>query len=716
VKRTTSMRDVREHPRTPADPASAAGEVPGGPRSEQVQQDRCWIVTQEYTMSDIVSKASSLKDQLAKRSLSRRRFAGASAGAVAAAMLTGGALPMGAGRVVMAQDGGKEFHAAYPYDGAPPTGHFNSFATTGNILQGPSTVYGDLIIEPLAMFYWESQTWEPLLATDWAFIASGGAAASPAASPVASAEASPVAATKLTAVDPSWFDGTSAVAGKAAVNAQPGADTLVVKLREGTMWADDTPITSKDLVDTVWCLRIMSNVVWNFISDAYAIDDQHAAFPMSVPATVVERYVIRQSNPRPSSIFGEWAQKARDLFGSGKTIDDDEGKQLLDQFNKFRPDKVIASGPFTIDIPSITDAQMSLVKNPKAWNVDKVAFDKIVNYNGETDTITPVVLAKEIDYATHGFAPASEKQMVAEGIRILRPPTYGGAAFYMNFGKLGEAFGDKRVRQGLAHAIDRAQSGTVSLGDSGVGVKLMAGFSDNNVPNWLSEADIAKLDTYDKDADKAAALLQEAGWTKDGDAWKTPDGNAAAFELTFPAEYADYSATGADLADQLTAWGIQATPRAVTYTQVYVDWDKGNFDCGIGGWGNSSNPHPHFSFVVPFLTRNYPIAKNNGGRGIDFPLEQDTEVAGKVNIEELVVDSAQGLDVEKQKAQVTTIAQVFNELLPCIPLYERYGNNAGLEGVRVVAWPPDDDPMLKQSPYGDGIPTLLMFTGKIEAV
>jgi hypothetical protein len=33
-----------------------------------------------------------------------------------------------------------------------------------------------------------------------------------------------------------------------------------------------------------------------------------------------------------------------------------------------------------------------------------------------------------------------------------------------------------------------------------------------------------------------------------------------------------------------------------------------------------------------------------------------------------------------------------------------------------VAWPPDDDPMLKQSPYGDGIPTLLMFTGKIEAV
>jgi len=666
-------------------------------------------------MSDSVSRTSSLKDQLAKRSLSRRRFAGASAGTLAAAMLAGGPLPLGAGRVVMAQDGGKEFHAAYPYE-EPPTGHFNSFASTGNILQGATTVYGDLIIEPLAMFYWESQTWEPLLATDWAFIKAGGSA-TPAASPAASpaAEASPVAAAKLTAVDDAWFDGTTALSGKAAEAAPNDADTFVVKLREGAIWDDDTPFTAKDVVDTFWCLRIMSNVAWQFISDAYAIDDLHVAFPMSVPATVVERYVIRASNPRPSAIFGEWAQKARDLFGSGKTIEDSEGKQLLDEFNKFRPDRVIASGPFTIDIPSITGAQMNLVKNPKAWNADKVVFDKIVNYNGETDTITPVVLAKEIDYATHGFAPASEQQMIAEGIRILRPPTYSGAALYINFGKLGDAFGDKKVRQGLAHAIDRAQNGTVSLGESGVAVVDMVGFSDNNVPNWLSQEAIDGLNKYELDADKATALLQEAGWTKDGDTWTAPGGTSA-FELIFAAEFADYSATGADLAEQLTSWGIQTTPRAITYTQVNPDMDQGKFDLAINGWGSSNNPHPHFAFVTPFLTRNYPIAINNGGRGIDFPLEQETDVAGKVNIEELVVNSARGLDVEQQKAQVTTVAQVFNELLPCIPLYERYGNNAGLEGVRVVAWPADDDPMLKQAPYADGIPTLLMFTGKIEAV
>jgi hypothetical protein len=36
--------------------------------------------------------------------------------------------------------------------------------------------------------------------------------------------------------------------------------------------------------------------------------------------------------------------------------------------------------------------------------------------------------------------------------------------------------------------------------------------------------------------------------------------------------------------------------------------------------------------------------------------------------------------------------------------------------VRVVAWPPDDDPLLKNSPYADGIPTMLILTGGLEPV
>ena len=132
----------------------------------------------------------------------------------------------------------------------------------------------------------------------------------------------------------------------------------------------------------------------------------------------------------------------------------------------------------------------------------------------------------------------------------------------------------------------------------------------------------------------------------------------------------------------------------------------------IRGWGSSNNPHPHFAYAEAFFTNN-TLAVNNGGEGIAFSLEQ--EVNGEmVDLNELVVNSALGLDVEAQKAQIETMATAYNQLLPKIPLFERYGNNAGLEGVRVAAWPADDDPILKNSPYADAIPAMLIYQGLLE--
>ncbi len=638
-----------------------------------------------------------------EKPLSRRRLMGTAAGTAAGALLAGGAAatalagtaPGAGGRVVRNQGGGTEFHSAWPYLDLGSGGHFNSFVTDG--IMNPPNIYGDLIYEPLGLYYWASGEWMPLLATEWASIQGGAtpAAGTPGATPVASPIASPVASPVAGGID-------------------PNADTFQVTLREGVIWSDDTPFTAKDVVDTFWILRIMSNSVWKYIDDVQAIDDYTVQMHMSLPSTVVERYVIR-SSPRPSSIYGEWAQRARDVFGAGKTIEDPEGAQLLEQFNAFRPENVPASGPYMIDAATISNAQFDMVKNPKAWNADKALFDKIVNFNGETDTITAVVLNKDIDYATQGFAVGSEREMIAQGIRILRPPVYSGPALLMNYATLEAAFGDKRVRQGLAHAIDRTRNGAISLAESGVGVQYMAGMSDNLVPEWVAEGDVGTFNQYPLDLAGAEALLTEAGWTKSGDAWNTPDGQPASFELTFPSEFADWSAAGVDLAQQLTDFGIQVEPRAITFTQQPIDVDEGNFQLAIRGWGSSSDPHPHFSYTTAFFTHN-TLAINNGGEGIAYPLVQTTDATGEVDLDALTVQAAEGLDTNAQKADVTTIGLAFNELLPKIPLFERYGNNAALEGVRVVAWPADDDPILQNSPYADGIVTMLMLEGRLEPI
>jgi peptide/nickel transport system substrate-binding protein len=185
--------------------------------------------------------------------------------------------------------------------------------------------------------------------------------------------------------------------------------------------------------------------------------------------------------------------------------------------------------------------------------------------------------------------------------------------------------------------------------------------------------------------------------------------------VSYHAEFADYSATGQNVAQQLAAFGFKTGGKGVTYTQMDVDLYKGNYQMAIQTWGSSKHPNPHFAFVQPLFTYNYPVAANQGGRGIDFDLKQTTST-GPIDFKELVDAAGAGLDEAAQKASVTKVALAFNELLPVVPLYERYGNNPALEGVRVKAWPADDDPIIYNAPYADNFTIMLMLDGRLKSV
>jgi len=400
---------------------------------------------------------------LAARELSRRRvleILGLSAAGAATLAACGGEREDGTGSGG-GGGGPAEFAGAWPYQ-VPPKGHFNLMSgVTDSILGGGA--YQDLLILPGGMYYWDAKEWELLLAESY--------------------------------------------------ETDEEAQTFSYTLRSGLTWSDGKPITVEDVLTTFWCLRIMRNVVWNYLSGIEA-DGNTVVFQMNNPSTVVERYVLRQGI-FSSATYGEFAQRAQDLFNSGKDLDSEEGEKLNQDLQKLRPKELIVSGPFTFDYRSITNAQLTLVKNDKGYLADQVKFDTVTLFNGETPTITPLVLNKRVDYATHGFPVATEREFENKGIRVLRPPVYSGPALFINLDKLPE-FKDPNARRALAHAINRDQNGAAALGDSGKGVKFMAGFSDIQVPEWLSQEEQDRLNPYEFDRDKAASLLTQAGWKKQG--------------------------------------------------------------------------------------------------------------------------------------------------------------------------------------------------------
>jgi len=204
-------------------------------------------------------------------------------------------------------------------------------------------------------------------------------------------------------------------------------------------------------------------------------------------------------------------------------------------------------------------------------------------------------------------------------------------------------------------------------------------------------------------------LLTKAGYTKGGDgAWAGPNGPLE-FELTAPAEFADWSAAAENLASQLTDFGIKTTFRGVQFQQHTEDVQQGKFVIAIRGWG-AGNPHPFFAYEADLLTLNKPVAP---GPGMSFPFTQ--KVDGKdVDLNDLITKTAEGTDEAAQKAPITQLAMDFNTLLPIVPLWERYGNNASLEGVRVDKFPPDDDPIWKNPVYADNPVVVLLLQGKLQ--
>jgi peptide/nickel transport system substrate-binding protein len=550
------------------------------------------------------------------------------------------------------------FVGAWPYQ-VPPQGHFNTFVT-GAITLG---IYYDLIQSPLGIYIWHNNTWIKLLASDWKFDTS--------------------------------------------------SRTFTVKLRSDAKWSDGSQLTSKDVKCTWLIYYMLGHALFNYV-DPKRIetpDPQTVVFHITteVAPQIVERYVIR-TNVRDYRSYGTYCDQIQSLLDQGKDRLSKEVQDLNQNFTNYRPSEMLASGPFMIDVASITDAELWLKKNPNSPLSREVKFDWIRIYNGETPTVTPLVLAKEVDYATHGFPIATEKQFASIGIKILRPPTYFGPALYFNYNHsvYGELFRIKEFRQAIAYAINRTEAGYVSLGESGKPVIYMTGVPETITLAWMSQEDLNRLDPYKYDPAKAETLLKGVGLEKVGGTWYWK-GKPVELEITFPAEFADWSATADNVKSQLEAFGFKVTLRAVTFTQQPIEVQESRFIMAIQSWG-SGVPHPFFSYDSLFGGYNTLKYRGSGKPGMSLDMTWKTKY-GTIDFTNLIIQMGGSFDIQKQREAFTKAALAFNDFLPVIPLWERLGNNPVLDGVRTCGWLPFNDPLYKNSVYTDSFVVIMILKG-----
>ena len=443
---------------------------------------------------------------------------------------------------------------------------------------------------------------------------------------------------------------------------KPGI-AVTFTLREGLTWGDGEPVTSRDARFT-WEVGghpmsgTNSREIYRSIYAFDVIDDRtftihrdrqtynYAMLPLFI--------LLPEHIERPIFEAGPAEYKKRNTFDADPT------------------NPGLFNGPYLIESVE-RGSQVTLKRNPH-WHGQEPYFDYvIVNFIERTTTLEANLLSGEIDMIAGELgvqvdqALSFEKRHGADYNIIFKT---GSQYEHIDLRLDNPILADKRVRKALLYALDREAlvnrlfDGRQTVAHSPIPVEDVAFFPD--------------LPRYEHDPARAAALLDDAGWTlKPGSDIRS---NAAGEPLRIP-----FITTAGDKTRELIAQVVQAqwrelgidlrirneTPR-VMFAQSLTERKFAGM--AMYAWSQSPEPVPR----ALMHSTQIPSPENNFA-GMNYTGFSDTHV------DNLITQLENSLELEERLPLWREIQEIYIEEVPALPLMFRanpYILPKWLQGVR----------------------------------
>ena len=325
--------------------------------------------------------------------------------------------------------------------------------------------------------------------------------------------------------------------------------TWIVKIRDDAYFTDGEKLTARDVAFTYNTLRDTSSVNdFTMLESAEAPDDTTAVFHMNRPYSIWP-YTMAIVGIVPEHAYE--ADYGSHPIGSGRYIMKqwDKGQQVIFEAN---PDYY---GP--------------------APNMKKVTILFM-----EEDAAYAAVMSGQADLA---YTAASYSDQTLPGYELLSFETVDNRGFNLPAVKAGTISGgntgvgndftsDVQVRRAVNIAINRDEMIEHVLNGYG-----SPAYSVCDKMPWYNES--AKTEY---DPEKAAELLEEAGWKAGSDGIREKNGVKAGFTLMYPASDSVRQALAADTANQLRNVGIDVKIEGVGWDDAY---DRAQTEPLMWGWG-----------------------------------------------------------------------------------------------------------------------------------
>ncbi|AWR98235.1 ABC transporter substrate-binding protein [Acidianus sulfidivorans JP7] len=479
---------------------------------------------------------------------------------------------------------------------------------------------------------------------------------------------------------------------------------VTLHLNPAYHWANGQPVTAYDILAT--CL----------VLDAYSA-------PPYPNYTVINNYTITISYPKsyvspylpPFTLLdtvglGEvaviinynlWKPIVSQIEANFTNLQDGKIKPQvfrneIHSFNPalYGPISESYNGPFYV--AGITSSEIILDKNPYYPNANKIPWNQVIIYHySSTDDLLAALKSGQIDllYAGATSLPSSFFSALPSYYKIVSVPNPGGYALYFNFKN--PWLSNVLVRQAIAYVLNRT---AIALAG---GVKYKAVTTPNGIPNFsyfkeFMTPAVSHLNTYQTNLAEATKLLEEAGFTKKGGVWYTPNGTPFTLHIVDTIS----NSPGVEnmltvIESELDSFGIQ-TSYSISLTpsvnhQLYATGT--GYDLVLQSWGGYYPGTIDWGLPLSYLG-GYPYNVTQWDLLAKLP-------NGSVyNLSKLYVESTSPNSTSQLISANDEIAYAMNYFMPILPLVEE--SYIVVYNSQVVSAPPSTSPFWEQTLYGIG--------------
>jgi len=476
---------------------------------------------------------------------------------------------------------------------------------------------------------------------------------------------------------------------------EPGS-TVTITLRNDPphTWHNGDPVTAQDYYDAAVFNKHIGTPEWEFLSDVQIADDYTIEYTLDT--SIRKRFVYWsvlygvEYMTTKHSMFRQHVEALEDA-----TTDDEVSSALSDlQNRRIEYQDAVGCGPWTIEEAGSQEILMSRYDDYQApANLDKFEDDDrvLMNVDGNIPNFPDMRFVhflferEQQMFRNLNVDAGRPSQMVnfkawpdALQHRKLFRNDGGGTAIF-NFDH--PIIGRTKVRHAIAHIINREAVLDAFFPPNIPNEKELkvvpSGMSVEKTQFWLDDL-YDQFNTYnigenvDQHHQRATELLEEEGFTKDGEFWLKPDGERWQPEFTTPTFWNKWQEPNVN---QMRAFGVDAQLN-VEEPGTYFGQTLSNNEHEIGAHVFRFNaplgiyPHPWFlyRYSLKEQSRDDPtITMTNMPAELEVPgTPGDMESSmTTVNVVDLVDELAgQDLSSEREREIVQTLAWTFNYQIP----------------------------------------------------